>query len=277
LEEWTDKYATGDVITIDGHATHYIHKGAGAPVILLHGFFYDSYMWARNIDALAHRFKVYILDLWGFGYSTRAPLDYGYPLYADQLLKFMDALNIPKASLIGQSMGGGTSVFFAVRHRERIHKMILVDSTGMPNPLPLMGRIANLPRVGEFMYGLNSNFFRRLALNTNWIHHRQHITESYFEHVTRFHKVAGSTEVMLTILRKQFFDTLEDDIHRLGEMDVPVLIVWGRYDKTIPLERGHAMHHILSGSHLEIFEQAGHCPHDEQAAKFNQLAVDFLG
>ena len=86
LEDWTNKYATGKVIELDGLPTHYVEKGSGEPVILIHGFFFDSYMWNKNIDILAKRFKVYAIDLWGFGYSTREPLDYGYPLYTQQLL-----------------------------------------------------------------------------------------------------------------------------------------------------------------------------------------------
>ena len=92
LDVWASKYAPGKFVDLDGLRTHYIEKGEGKPVLLLHGFFYDSYLWAANIDALAENFKVYALDLWGFGYSTREPLDYGYQLYVDQVLLFMDSL-----------------------------------------------------------------------------------------------------------------------------------------------------------------------------------------
>jgi len=276
LDEWAKKYAAGRFVNLDGYSTHYIEKGEGEPVILIHGFFYDSYMWNKNIDALADRFKVYALDLWGFGYSTRELMDYGYPLYADQLLKFMDALNVQKASLIGQSMGGGTCIFFSVRHRDRVNKLILVDSAGMPHTLPLLGKVTILPKVGEFLLGLKSNFYRKMALATNFIYDKKFITDNYFENITRFHKIKGTTEALLKILRKQFFHTLLNEVHRLGEMDVPILIIWGRHDKAVPLERGQEMHRILRGSRLEILERAGHCPHDEQSQKFNQLAVDFL-
>jgi len=105
LDEWRVKYAKGKLINLDGHSAHYVEKGDGKPVILLHGWFHDSQMWSKNVDSLAQTLKVYALDLWGFGYSTREPMDYGYPLYATQLLKFMDTLNIQKVSLVGQSMG----------------------------------------------------------------------------------------------------------------------------------------------------------------------------
>ena len=276
LNEWAKTYAAGKFVDLDGRSTHYVERGAGEPVILIHGFFYDWYTWHNNIDALSAKFKVYALDLWGFGYSTREPLDYGYPLYAEQLLKFMDALGIPQASLVGHSFGGGVGIFFTVRHRERVKKIILVCSGGMPHSLPLLGRIANLPGVGELMYGLQGKFMRRMSLKTTWIHEPAHITDDYFENVTRFHKVKGTTEAMLSILRKKFFHTLLDDVRALGQMDVPILLVWGRHSKAVPLQRGEEMQRLLKGSRLEIFEQMGHCPHDERPERFNQLALDFL-
>ena len=71
LSEWAQKHARGKFIDLDGYQTHYIERGDGEPVILIHGFFYDSHMWDENIDALAEHYRVYALDLWGFGYSTR--------------------------------------------------------------------------------------------------------------------------------------------------------------------------------------------------------------
>ena len=110
LDSWARQHAEGRFVDLDGRRTHYIEKGAGEPIILLHGYFFDSYLWAANMDVLAQQFKVYALDLWGFGYSTREPLNYGYQLYSDQVLLFMDKLGIQRASLVGQSMGGGTAI-----------------------------------------------------------------------------------------------------------------------------------------------------------------------
>src|SRR3989304_1931939 len=251
LQVWARKHAPGQSITLGGHQTHYIERGEGRPVILIHGFFYDTYMWHHNIETLATQFKVYAIDLWGFGYSPREPLDYGYSLYSQQLLEFMDALRIQKASLIGQSIGGGAIVKFATSHRDRIDRAILVAPAGMPNPLPLMARIANFPLVGEVMYGLQSDFMRKLALR-------------------------GTSEAMLTMLRKRFFDTLLGDVQSLRDSDLPTLIVWGQEDQSVPVERGQTMHAILRGSRLHIIPDAGHCPHDEQSESFNQLALAYL-
>jgi pimeloyl-ACP methyl ester carboxylesterase len=275
-EEWTSKHAPGKIIDLDGNATHYIEKGRGEPVILIHGFFYNYYMWAKNIAALAEKFRVFAIDLWGFGYSTRRPLDYGYSLYSEQLLKFMNALEIEKASLIGQSLGGGTSVLFATENRERVNKLVLVSPAGLPNPYPLIAKIPTLPGVGEFFLGLQNNFARKIALYMGFIHNKNIITEEYFDNVTRPHKIKDSSKVILTILRKQFFDTLCHQFKSLGEMNIPALIVWGRNDNGIPLKNAREMNTILKGSRLEILENAGHCPHDEQSEQFNRLVLDFL-
>ena len=82
---------------------------------------------------------------------------------------------------------------------------------------------------------------------------------------------------MLEILRKQFFHALEKEVHQMGEMGIPTLIVAGRESKGIPIELSQKVHQIIKGSQLEIFDDAGHCPHDEHAEEFNQIALKFLG
>ncbi len=276
LNEWAQKYARGKFIDLDGHKTHYIEKGEGDPVILIHGFFFDTHMWDSNIDALAQGYKVYALDLWGSGYSTRTLMDYGYPLYANQVRSFMDALGVEKATLIGQSMGGGTIIKFGVTNRDRIHKIVLVDPAILHQEVPLIGKVALLPGVGEFLYGLNSNFMREFTLKNTFINDHNIITDEYFHRVTRFQKVEGSTECLLAVLRKQFFFTLDAELHQLATMDVPTLIVAGRQSNGVLPSNSQEVSRILPGSQLEIFEQAGHCPNIDQAEKFNQVTLEFL-
>lgn len=276
LEEWSSKYAPGKTIELDGLTTHYIEKGSGDPIILIHGFFFDTYMWNKNIDALAERFKVYAYDLWGFGYSTKEPLDYGYPLFTRQLELFMDALNISQAALIGQSTGGGTIINYSVDHQDRVKQIVLVDAAGMPNPLPIMGKISNLPLIGEFMYRLNNDFMRKFTLGNTFIHNADRISDEFYENATRFHKIRGSTEAMLSITRKDFFGTLQDQIERLGTLNIPTLILWGREERSIPLKIGKQLHRLLPGSELKILDQAGHCPNIDRPQACNQFMLDFL-
>ena len=276
IDQWTSLHAPGKFVELDGLQTHYIERGSGTPLILIHGFFFDTHMWSRSIDELARHFKVYAIDLWGFGYSSRAPLEYGFPLFARQLRLFMEELAIPRASLVGQSMGGATIIEFAVSNRSRVDRIILVNASGLPNPMPIMGKISNLPGVGEAMYALPGNFIRRFTLGNTFIHNTGTLTDEFLENVTRFHQIKGSSEVMLEITRKDFFDKLESRIAQLGAMDVPTLIIWGKNDKAIPLPIGRKMHKALPGSRLEVIDQAGHCPMIDQPDKFNKLMLEFL-
>ncbi len=276
LDTWAQKHAKGKFIDLEGRKTHYIEKGDGEPVILIHGFFYDSYMWSENIDALAEHFKVYAVDLWGGGYSTREPLDYSYQLYVEQVLKFIDHLDIPRAVLVGQSMGAGTAIKFCVQNRERVNKLLLVCAAGMPNPLPWSAKIFSLPGVGEFFLSLKTDSIRRKNLADVFIHNNKIITQSYYENVTRPQKIKGSSEAALSILRRNFLDTLSAEIQQLGQMEVPTLIVWGKEDKAIPLACGEKLHRFLEGSRLEIIDDAGHVPQSENPEVFNQIALSFL-
>jgi pimeloyl-ACP methyl ester carboxylesterase len=218
LELWSEKYAEGKQIEVDGHVIHFIEKGAGSPVLMVHGFFLDSQMWAPNIDALAEHFHVFAMDLWGFGYSTREPMDYSYQLYADQVLGFMDALGIERASIIGQSMGGGTAMLFCIQHRNRVDKLVLVDAAGMPDNLPLTAKFLNFAGVGKFLMGLRTNAIRKKNLADFWIHRRENLTDEYFEQTTRFHKIEGTGQAMLSILRKKFFYSLGEEIPKLAAL-----------------------------------------------------------
>jgi pimeloyl-ACP methyl ester carboxylesterase len=276
LDRWAGKHAQGKFVDLGGRKTHYIEKGDGEPLILLHGFFYDTFLWAENIDALARHFKVYAVDLWGCGYSAREPLDFGYPQYAEQIRLFMDVMGIARASFAGQSMGAGTAIKFCVQHRQQVNKLVLVSAAGLPNPLPAMAKFFNLPMIGEFFLGLDTDVFRRTALKDVFIHDKRLVTEAYFENVTRPQKIEKSIEAGLKIQRNGFFDSLSDEIMALVEMEVPTLLVWGRQDKAIPVQIGQDLHRILKGSQLEILDEAGHVSNFEQAEKFNRLALAFL-
>lgn len=276
LDEWNQIHAQGKFVSLGRLSTHYIEKGEGEPIILLHGFNMDLNTWINNVDRLAEQYKVFALDLWGFGFSTRETLNYGYDLYVKQINLFMESMGVQRASLIGHSMGGGIAIKFSLHHQSKVNKLVLVDATGVPRKLQLRAKIFNLPGVGEFLLGLNTNFVRRKNLEDYWIYHNDLLMEDFFEQVTQFQKIEGTSEVLLEILRKEFFHTLGTEIQQLGQMNIPTLIIWGKHDQGILLSSGMKMHQLMEGSRLEIIEDAGHMPNFECPDLFNQLVLDFL-
>lgn len=276
LTEWSRKYARGKFAELNGRSTHYVVRGAGEPLILIHGFNMDVNTWIENIDALAENNKVYGIDLWGQGFSTRDSIDPGYELYVEQLLSFMDAFDIQKATLVGHSMGGGTIITFAVQYPERVERLILVDSTGIPNPLPLRSKFFTLPGVGEFLLSINNNYFRRKNLRDIWFYEKDRITDEVFDDITQFQKIEGSSEILLEILRKDFFHTLGDEIKQLSQLEIPTLIIWGRHDTSIPVKVGKEMHRRLVGSRYEVIENGGHMPNFDNPEQFNRIVREYL-
>jgi pimeloyl-ACP methyl ester carboxylesterase len=277
IEAWAALHAPGQFVDLGGRRTHYVVKGEGPPVVLVHGFNLDLNTWLTNIDALAGRFTVYALDLWGSGFSTRQPLDYGYALFVEQVRAFMDHLEIAHAHLVGHSMGGGTAIVFGVHHRPRVDRLVLVDPVGVPRRLPLRGRLFMLPLIPEFLMGLETDLVRRKNLLDYWIHNAELLTDEHFEVLSRHQKIEGSTRATLDILRRDFFNTLDREICALAELDIPTLLVWGRHDRSVPPESGMTMHRMLGGSRLEVFDDSGHLPNFDQAEQFNEIVLDFLG
>jgi pimeloyl-ACP methyl ester carboxylesterase len=276
LERWAERFAEGQIIDLHGRSTHFVEKGDGPPVILVHGFNHDLNTWMANIDALAEHFKVYALDLWGAGYSTRQELEYGFALFSEQIRLFMRQLGIERVHLVGHSMGGGTSIYLSVNHPELVDRVVLVGAVGVPRRLPLRGRLFMLPRIPELLMGLGTDAIRRKNLLDYWIHDPETLTDEVYERMSRYQKIEGTTRASLDILRRNFFHTLDEEIHALSGLDIPVLIVWGRHDRSVPLESGQTMHRNINASRLEVLDGAAHLVNFDQAERFNRIVIDFL-
>jgi len=276
LDVWAERYAEGKFLDLAGRRTHFVERGEGRPIVLIHGFNLDLHTWTKNLDSLATRFKVYAPDLWGQGYSTRQLTEYGYDLFEEQIRLFMEALDIQKASLVGHSMGGGTAIVFALRNPDRVDRLVLLDSAGIPTKLPFRSRVFRLRGVAELLMSLPTDRIRRMNLEDIWIRDRESLTEDSYSEFTRYQKIEGTTEALLSILRADFFNTLEDEIRELGQLGIPTLIVWGREDVSLPVRNAEEMNHLIQGSRLEILDDAGHLANFDRADAFNDLVIDFL-
>jgi len=276
--EAVQKFAKGKFVTVDGKKVHYVEAGNGPPIILIHGFLYHTVMWKKNIDALAEKFKVYAIDLWGWGYSERLKEnDYSFERYGKQILGFMDVLNIKKAALAGQSMGGGISVYVAAHHPERVERLILVDPAVIPYPMTTIGKIYQLPFVGEFMNAIPGDALMKNNIRTIWFYDKNKATEEYCQEVLQPLSIKGSSSGTMFILRNVLKEPyVEKEANLLAKMSIPTLIIHGREDKAIPLDRSKKLNDLWKGSKLVIFDKAGHSPHEEYPEKFNKLALDFL-
>lgn len=131
---------------------HYIEKGTGEPLILMHGNGEDCTYFARQMDAFSAHFRVIALDTRGHGQTPRGEAPFTIRQFADDLLAFMDQHDIKKAHLLGFSDGGNIAMVFALAHSERVGKLILnganLDASGVKRsvqlPIEVGYRIAKL-------------------------------------------------------------------------------------------------------------------------------------
>src|SRR3989441_7881788 len=111
---------------------HYLEAGSGPPVILLHGLGGDGSRWRLNIEPLAKEFHVIALDQIGFGQSDKPLANYNTGMLAEFLVDFLKTVNIPKASLVGNSMGAGVALYTAVHYPQAVDRIVLSDGGGFP-------------------------------------------------------------------------------------------------------------------------------------------------
>src|SRR5579864_566411 len=122
--------AVGKDITVLGFKLHYLEAGRGAPVVLLHGLGGDGSRWGPNIEPLAKDFHVFALDQIGFGESDKPLANYHTGMLAEFLVDFLRAVNVPKASLVGNSMGAGVALYTAAKFPASVDRIVLADGGG---------------------------------------------------------------------------------------------------------------------------------------------------
>src|SRR3954466_14462186 len=132
-------------IELHGHPVTYHRMGAGPAVLLVHGITSSSRTWRSVLPALAEHYDVIAPDLLGHGRSAKPRGDYSLGAYASGIRDLLVALEIPRATVVGHSLGGGVAMQFAYQFPDRIERLVLVDSGGLGGEVSLVLRAATLP------------------------------------------------------------------------------------------------------------------------------------
>jgi pimeloyl-ACP methyl ester carboxylesterase len=272
-----------DQVAIHGHDVTFRVGGSGPVIVLVHGMAGSSATWRFVLPALAERFTVIAPDLPGHGQSAKPRGDYSLGAFASGLRDLLVALGHERASLVGQSLGGGIAMQFAYQFPERCERLALVSSGGLGQEVNPLLRALTLPGA-EYLLPLACTNWAHNAGTTvvNWL---RNIGLRPSPHVTEIWQSYGSLADAQT--RTAFLHTLRSVVDQAGQRvsaadrfylaaHVPTLIVWGSSDGIIPVRQAHTTHEAISGSRLEIFEGAGHFPHCEEPERFVEVLVDFM-
>lgn len=238
--------------------------GGGEPLLLVHGFGASSDSWFFNIGALAEHYRVYAVDLPGFGESTKVAMESlsDFAAWLDQLL---EENGHDSAHVAGNSMGGAVSIQFALQFPRRVRSLILVDPLGL-------GEFGTTDFEPRMLSARNADEVREMF--TLIFHDPAVILDAMIERQVALREDADALRVLEQVglqldgWRAAFRD-------RLGEVKVPIQVVWGREDRIIPVANSEAVQG-LSHVQTHIFDDCGHLPHVEMPGAFNELVLKFL-
>lgn len=220
--------------------------GSGPPLILIHGLGTSRQSWRHNVDPLAQHFRVYNLDLDGFGRNAE-----GYFELSESWKKvrtWLEQNGIGQADFVGHSLGGRIAAELAVEAPDCVRKLVLCDAAGVATQRSKPAQVAGI--AGE----LSQTPARLMEL------------------VVKGTLKAGVSEV-LRVAEQLSHEDIEEKLPRITQ---PTLVIWGKEDHTLPLSLGRRMHRKIPGSRFVVLKHAGHSPQWEAADEFNRAVCDFL-
>jgi len=267
-------------IKINGHTIFYTVKGTGRPLVLIHGYGAGIWIWEKQIESLSQYYRVYALDLIGHGFSDRPTVPYTPETYIHCLKDFMNGVGIDKATLIGNSMGGGVAWATTILFPERVDRLILIDSV----PPDVLDRVKNesfrmLAAIKDIP------FFPYLAIATRdknavkqilreCILDIRLITPEVVNRQYQLSRIKGTTWVLYSTLKHAREALKLKD--RLSKIRQPTFIIWGEKDLIFPLDVGETLHRAIAGSKFKVIRKSGHIPMWETPDEVNQAILDFL-
>lgn len=261
--------------TVDGVRLRYVRAGTGPAVVLLHGFASSIFTWRDVIPALARGHDVVAVDLPNFGGSEIRP-DLPPGAYVRLVVGLMDRLGVDRASLAGNSLGGGTAVLVAALHPGRVDHLVLIDSVGYnlaAKDRPWLLRVAGLRPLARLIEALP---VRRavvtLALRQIFFDDRLVTAERIDEYVAPLLR-PGAVAAAQALLASSDEMGLPGIVARVR---VPTLVIWGREDSWVPVEHADRFLADIPGSRKVVIDRCGHLPQEERPAEVTRLLEEFL-
>jgi len=233
-----------------------------------------------NINALAQRHRVYAIDLAGFGRSDKTHTLSSFSQGAQFVNDFMEVQHINKASLVGNSMGGGVTLQFAIQFPDRIEKMVLVDSAGLGKELHLLLRLGSLLLIGELLTKPSRKGTVRFLKAC--VYDPAMLTDELIELVYQLVSLPGAQKSFLSCLRSSVnflglrAGTVRSIVDNLTTIATPTLIIWGKQDRILPIAHAYVAKEKIPNAKLHILDPCGHIPQMERPEDFNTLLLEFL-
>jgi 2-hydroxymuconate-semialdehyde hydrolase len=264
----------GNTIALDGVGIHYVDRGQGPPLVLIHGLGGSICNFRYNIPVLSQHLRVVVLDLKGFGYSERpATGDYSLTAQARLVAELMDRLGIPRAAVLGHSMGGAIALRLATIWPEKVDRLILVGSAPPDRMVPRFAASPPLPsllRLGTALV-LHQPRLREIVLRQGF-YDPAFLSPEMVEEFRDIARIRGSTNAIASLLR----DAAREEPIDLSRVSQPVLLLWGRHDRWSSLRLARWLADQIPDARLKVIERARHMVLEERAEEANEATLSFL-
>ncbi|CAN5688940.1 alpha/beta fold hydrolase [soil metagenome] len=269
-------------LELHGERVAYQDAGDGEALLLIHGMAGSSATWRGVIPQLSKNFRVIAPDLLGHGESDKPRGDYSLGAFAVFLRDLLDELGISRATIIGQSLGGGIAMQFAYQHRDRCERVVLIGSGGLGPDLSWTLRLLSAPGAELILPVLAP---RPVLDAGNKI--KSMLSSAGLQSPRGAELWSAYTSLSDRDTRNAFLRTLRSVVDYRGQAvsalnklhltaQMPVMFLWGDKDKIIPVSHGYAAHEALPGSRLEILPGLGHFPHVEDPTAVVDILEDFI-
>lgn len=245
---------------ISGHCIHWLEAGDGPPLVLIHGWTCSSFFWKPIIPRLKGSFRVLAPDLPGHGLSSKEEASYLPEAQARRLLKWLTAIGVNRFVLVGHSMGGEIAARMALAAPERVEGLVLASAIGLKmvwESLPWYGRLSLTPAARK----VSNWFFTEGAMaRTKRLFMTGPGRPEYPECARDVVLTNTNTPDDLKTLTRTTRDGLFQDFldHRLTELNLPALCIWGENDKVVPLGVGERYARLLPHARLAQVPGTGH-------------------
>jgi len=261
---------------------HEAGVGSGPTIVLLHGGGPGASSWSnfgRNIAVLAQSFHVLAVDQPGFGLSDKPEQHPQYFTHSSSaLLDLFDALGIERAHLVGNSLGGGTAVRFALNHPDRAGRLVLMGPGGLGVNLFAPDPTEGVSKLGSFSAPPGPSKEKLEAFLRVMVYDQSLITPELLEQRYAIASTPESLAAMKAMGRSFAGADYEDgmlwrDAYKLRRR---VLLIWGREDRVNPLDGALVALKTIPRAELHVFGRCGHWAQLEKFDEFNKLTTEFL-
>ena len=284
-KELTDaerKKAKGSFINLPCGNTHYEMKGEGEACVLVHGYATPYYIYDKVFDKLVSEgYKVIRYDLLGRGLSERSKADYTPELFARQLNELTEVLlgKDEKFILFGTSMGGSVTTAFCRLFPEKAKKLILLAPAGMDSfKPPFYMYLTSAPLLGDVLFSIIGGKTLLKKCAGELIYSGEDVEEYYMNEFAYSAQYKGMHQCTLSSLRNTILNTKETvkGYYSVTEQKIPMLVIWGTADKTMPYYQIDRMKEICPHAKFETFEGSGHIFLFDEGERTMNIVMPFI-